>query len=244
MKKFVVLALAVILIGVAVPGAQAEYWNEGNYGYSEETAYVIDSISDFVEFQNRVNNGTEAEGSYYKLGINLNLAGNYPKWIPIGTESSPFKGHFNGNGKTITMYTEKYPETLTTRDIEYNSSLFGSIETDNDYAVKDLTVKGTIQGSFLAARIVLSPVQRLNRELHIYRNTQQQGIQRCEQREFLSHCGFSRGNCGLRSGRHDQELYSQIFRDNNTTVFQRPMVNISRRRECGRNCGRIERGSC
>ncbi len=155
MKKFVVLALAVILIGVAVPGAQAEYWNEGNYGYSEETAYVIDSISDFVEFQTRVNNGTDPEGSYYKLSINLNLAGNYPKWIPIGTESSPFKGHFNGNGKTITMYTEKYPETLTTRDIEYNSSLFGSIETDNDYAVKDLTVKGTIQGSFLAAGIVL-----------------------------------------------------------------------------------------
>lgn len=156
MKKFIVLALAVILIGVAVPGAQAEYWNEGNYGYSEETAYVIDSISDFVEFQTRVNNGTEPKGSYYKLGINLNLAGNYPKWIPIGTESSPFKGHFNGNGKTITMYTEKYPqETLTARDIEYNSSLFGSIATDNDYAVKDLTVKGTIQGSFLAAGIVL-----------------------------------------------------------------------------------------
>ena len=99
MKKCAVMVLAVMLLGIMVSGALASYWNEGNYGYSDSTAYVIDSISDFVEFQTRVNNGTEPEGSYYKLGINLNLAGNYPKWIPIGTESRPFKGHFNGNGK-------------------------------------------------------------------------------------------------------------------------------------------------
>ena len=60
----------------------------------------------------------------------VNLA-EYTSWTPIGTGSS-FKGHFDSNGHTVFMnIIDRGGDT---------ASLFGTIETAEGYAVKNLTV--------------------------------------------------------------------------------------------------------
>lgn len=160
MKKFIVLALAVILIGVAVPGAQAEYWNEGNYGYSEETAYVIDSVSDLITLRDRVRSGTEPAGVYYRLETDIDLSEYRNEWKPI----NPFKGHFNGNGHTIYLKAGAYSLEwdYVAKRVEYGTSLFGNICTEDGYAVKNLTVSGHIFSRYWGAGIATDIVKDSN----------------------------------------------------------------------------------
>ena len=133
--------------------AWAGYYNEGHYGLTEDDAYVIDSIADFVEFRNRINNGTDAEGLYYKLGISLNLEGTGDIEL-IGTTSTPFTGHFDGNGCTIKLKTSG-------PILGSELGLFGTIKTESGYAIKNLNVSGTVNGYDWTKTIVAGIVLRL-----------------------------------------------------------------------------------
>ena len=133
MKKTLCVALSFLIILCIVPCALADYYDEGNDGFSEANAYIIDSVGDLVTLRNRVNAGEEPENAYYKLNFankTVNLA-EYTAWEPIGTGNS-FKGHFDGNGHTVIM-------NITGRGGD-TASLFGTIETSEGYAVKNLTV--------------------------------------------------------------------------------------------------------
>ena len=153
MKKYAVMVLAVMLVGVMASVAFASYWNEGNYGYSDETAYVIDSVSDFITLRDRVRSGTEPAGMYYRLETDLNLR-EYDEWLMI----TPFKGHFNGNGHTIEVDFYDFIGGYYTKAM----SLFGSIYTEDGYAVKNLTVSGRIISHCLGAGIATEIVSRSN----------------------------------------------------------------------------------
>jgi len=83
------------------------------------------------------------EGVYFKLMYNLNmsdwLSNNYPGqgWQPIGgTTSEPFKGIFDGNGKTISGFS------ITRTSTNY-VGLFGVV---SGATIKNLTIKGNISG--------------------------------------------------------------------------------------------------
>ena len=133
MKKLLCVMLSVVLVVSCVPGSWADYYDEGNDGFSEANAYVLDSVGDLVTLRDRVNNGEEPENAYYKLNFankTVNLA-EYTSWEPIGTGNS-FMGHFDGNGHTIIM-------NITNRGGD-TASLFGDIATAEGYAVKNLTV--------------------------------------------------------------------------------------------------------
>ena len=145
-RKFFCGILAVSLALVFGGGANASYYDEGNDGLTEATAYIIDSIADMENFHERVNAGNEDKNRYYRLTINLNLS-EKTDWAPIGSKSYPFTGHFDGNNKTITVNLE--PIML------YGSALFGTIQTENDYAVKNLTVKGNIKCQHTVAGLAL-----------------------------------------------------------------------------------------
>ena len=147
MKKYIALVTAVMLLGVTAPGSWANYYNEGHFGLTEEDAYIIDSVADMVEFRDRVNNGTEPEGLYYKLGISLNLE-QYTSWESIGTYSKPFTGHFDGNGCTI--------KVKIIGGVTDSHALFGKIMTESGYAVKKLNVSGSVSGNCPCAGIVLT----------------------------------------------------------------------------------------
>ena len=102
--------------------------------------YLIFNPIQLDQVRNFLNQG----GVYFKLMANIDLAefiaDNYPTqgWLPIGTEASPFKGNFNGNGKTISNLTINRPSTNYV-------GLFGYI-ISNSVPISNLTVEGTIVG--------------------------------------------------------------------------------------------------
>ncbi|MBQ9433670.1 MAG: hypothetical protein IJU26_05580, partial [Synergistaceae bacterium] len=107
---------------------------------TEDQPIIIDSISAFTNFYEKVNADVlYAADMYYKLTIDLDISELNCK--PIGTEANPFTGHFDGNGHTI----------ITDND----AALFGTIKTASGYAVKNLNVIGNVKGRF-SAGIVLN----------------------------------------------------------------------------------------
>lgn len=80
---------------------------------------------------------------YFKLMNNIDLtdwlAENYPGqgWQPVGSESEPFKGIFDGNNKTISGFS------ITRSSTDY-VGLFAYV---SGATIKNLTLKGTIKGN-------------------------------------------------------------------------------------------------
>lgn len=86
-------------------GSKGDKGDTGNAGYS---TYIVNStnktfdiydVFGMISFNNYFANGFSYEGWTVNLENDVDLA-NYT-WTPIGTETSPFKGTFNGNDKTI-----------------------------------------------------------------------------------------------------------------------------------------------
>lgn len=123
----------------------SNYSSEGHSGDSETDAYVIDSKEDFAVFTANVILGKEPAGKYYRLEIDLLISENegFANWDPIGLRDTPFKGHFDGNGRTIVIASRRDENGSGSR----GASLFGAVDTKGGYAVKDLKVEGAIGGS-------------------------------------------------------------------------------------------------
>lgn len=120
--------------------------------------YMIQSVEDLVTLSQWAKNGN-TNGKYFKLSIDLNMAypwsyvnadgnelnidvngnGNYDGMMeemgtgkgfsPIGTSSSPFKGYFDGNGRTITK--------LNIKNNQNGLGFFGVVENGS---ISNLTI--------------------------------------------------------------------------------------------------------
>ena len=66
---------------------------------TEEAPYQINSAADLAYLASSVNSSESYEGKYFVLNVDINLNSYY--WTPIGTNSNPFAGTFDGNGKKI-----------------------------------------------------------------------------------------------------------------------------------------------
>ncbi len=149
MKKFTKIVLLAFIFLYVPLVAYASYKDEGNDGSSSKP-YVIDSVEDLQELQKGVNNGTEEAGKYYKLSTNLDIK-SITNWLPIGNDrTKPFKGHFNGNGKNISVNMKSFYNN--TNNMYIGSALFGYIDIEGT-AVKNLTINGSIEGRTYAAGI-------------------------------------------------------------------------------------------
>ena len=72
-------------------------WTHGGSGTSE-SPYIISSSDEWNEFANNVNSSVYGfNTAYYKLTANITVT------TMAGTENHKFKGHFDGNGKTLTL---------------------------------------------------------------------------------------------------------------------------------------------
>ena len=89
----------------------------GGTGTAEDP-FVIQNAEQFKAFRDNVNAGNTFEGKTIKLTADIDL--NNAAWTPIGTSTNPFKGVFDGNGKTISNYS------ITAMD-DNGSGLFGVI---------------------------------------------------------------------------------------------------------------------
>jgi hypothetical protein len=77
-------------------------WEQKNGGDTEGDAYVISSTAQLDLLSERVNAGNTYAGKYFKLGDNITYNKEATNnFTPIGTDSHPFSGNFDGNEKTI-----------------------------------------------------------------------------------------------------------------------------------------------
>ena len=89
---------------------------------------------------NDVTNGT---GGYYILAVDVNLDG--VSWTPVGDDTAPFTGTFDGGGRTIS--------NLTINSSEYYQGLFGYTSgTLSNVCLEDASVTGTGHAGALAGR--------------------------------------------------------------------------------------------
>lgn len=124
-------SLAVLLGSLLTTFAQ---WSGSGNG-TENDPYLIfneNQLSQMVNF-------LDQDGVVFKLMKDLDLtywiAENNPNqgWLPIGVESSPFKGIFYGNGKKITGFS------ISRNSID-NVGFFGFV---SGATIRDLTIEGT-----------------------------------------------------------------------------------------------------
>ena len=72
-------------------------WTHGGSGTSENP-YIISNSDEWDEFADKVNNGIFGfNTAYYKLAANITVT------TMVGTDGHKFKGHFDGDGKTLTL---------------------------------------------------------------------------------------------------------------------------------------------
>lgn len=95
------MLLATLLLTLTAQTAWATIGGEG----SAENPYIISDAADWSTFASNISNGTESyEGKYVRLADTFdNSANPVTASTMAGTSDHPFKGTFDGNGKTLTV---------------------------------------------------------------------------------------------------------------------------------------------
>ncbi len=153
-RKFAVIVWAVMLLLLVQGAAFAIVYGKAGYesqGYSEATAWEIDSAAVLAKVRDDVNSKKVNYTAYYKLTKDIDLTG-YSSWTPIGGTLSSvykvgsdidgddgrFRGHFDGCGHTIKVNIQD----LATDRKKILHGLFGLIIGGS---VKNLNVEGNIE---------------------------------------------------------------------------------------------------
>ena len=135
------LVLAFMMI-VMCASCSAAYDTDTHSGDVEDP-YIISTVDDLYQLAYNAD-----EGMYYRLSNDIQLAG-YSNFPGIGSAiAAPFTGHFDGNGHTIYVNIAPLPgnDDNGYEPITYDRALFGCIDTETDYAVKNLKVEGSVRG--------------------------------------------------------------------------------------------------
>ena len=90
---------AVLLLVMMLTATTAWAWDGQG---TEANPFEITCANDLVQLATDVNDGTDYKDKYFKQTANITLTS---AWTPIGTESHPFKGHYDGGGFTISGLT-------------------------------------------------------------------------------------------------------------------------------------------
>ena len=121
----------------AIPAGNAGYAFSGGTGADEANAYIIANAADFTQLMVNVNAGTDYDGKYFKLDVDIDL--DNKGWTQILTTANPFKGNFNGQFHTV---SNLYINTSTLE----KAGLFGVI--DGNGSISNLHVNGNVKNTF------------------------------------------------------------------------------------------------
>ncbi|MBQ6909254.1 MAG: hypothetical protein IJQ29_03995, partial [Synergistaceae bacterium] len=72
-RSYLFILLLCAFVFAAADGALAAYYDEYT-GDSETDAYIISSKEDLILMRDRVNNGNDPAGKYYKLAADIDLS--------------------------------------------------------------------------------------------------------------------------------------------------------------------------
>ena len=114
-----------------------------------EILNYITTVQEFVDFANKVNGGLTNEKTVAMLGANIDL--NNMEWTPIGTDSHPFNGTFDGNDYVISNL--KISGTQDNLLANNNHGLFGKIV--DPALIKNVTIdNASVSGSLYVGVLV------------------------------------------------------------------------------------------
>lgn len=86
---------------------------------SQNDPFIITTGEQLYKLVKDVNSGVPYSGKYFKLGNSIDLGGH--EWKPIGNSTTPFEGHFDGDGYTI------YGLSIQ-NDVNGYAGLFGKVK--------------------------------------------------------------------------------------------------------------------
>ncbi len=102
----------------------------------DKQTFHVKTEADLYKLQDLVFQGNTFEGKVITLADNVTLG---REWIPIGTETTPFKGTFDGDNHTISGL--KITEFTSNVDSPNSTGLFGVVERAT---IKNVAVEGAI----------------------------------------------------------------------------------------------------
>ncbi|MBR5027792.1 MAG: hypothetical protein IKX51_01095, partial [Bacteroidales bacterium] len=122
-----------------------------NYTYcggmgTQANPFLICNETDLRNLSTCVNAGISYANTYFRLQNNIAMA--QGAFTPIGSPSTPFRGHFDGNNRSITNLT------MTNTTAQHNG-LFGMLIGGS---ISNLTVGGTVAGGDTTGGIVGSAI--------------------------------------------------------------------------------------
>ena len=123
------------------PKKSAEDENVYEIEYSSELAWLAAAVNGTLPETRTAPAADSFAGKTFKLIDNVDLGNN--EWTPIGNSANPFKGTFDGNGKTV--------KNLKITGKNSNVGLFG-MTTDGE--IKNLTVENAIVSGRLNVGVV------------------------------------------------------------------------------------------
>ena len=100
-RRIISVAIALVMAATCVfPGLSA--LAAGTVPSLEGGVYQIGTADELIWFADAVNSGTQSIKGKLTADIQLNAEGSTAnEWTPIGTQTSPFKGTFDGDGHTV-----------------------------------------------------------------------------------------------------------------------------------------------
>ena len=103
--------------------------------------YTIKTKEELAGFAYIVNTGvTNFSGSTVKLGANIDISES--EWVPIGTETAPFAGTFDGQNLTVTGLQ------ITNSELTANIGFFGYVSgTIKNFNIKNANVSSELTGN-------------------------------------------------------------------------------------------------
>ena len=161
MRKYLCIVVVLCVVLASASGALAWYYDDdpvNHNGDSAETAYLIDSVEALKLMRDRVNDGTEERGKYYRLTKDLDISSDVD-WVPIGYKLDEngnldidggryFTGNFDGGGHTIFVNIDK--SVRGSRGYLYSGlfGLAGDYHNTSDTPITSITnlnVRGTLR---------------------------------------------------------------------------------------------------
>ena len=129
--------------GTIVDGEAVEWVNginteTGEYEPAQlnwDDYYEIKNAGNLFWFAQQVNDSSDPDNSELCAVLMADIDLENRPWTPIGNEGMPYKGHFDGNGHTITNFKQN-PDVTTGE-----SSLFGSV--GESAVIKNYTINGS-----------------------------------------------------------------------------------------------------
>ncbi|MDR1499829.1 MAG: hypothetical protein LBI58_02505 [Tannerellaceae bacterium] len=142
MRIFLVLIITTLYIMPSY-GQRGDWYNdEGGYTFegagTQDDPYLITSVEGLTFMAEQVNiwPGKSFQGEYFRLMEDIDLVRHF--WIPVGSEShQPFRGVFDGNGKTI---SNLYIGSMEVDNVYAAAGFFGHL--GNGARIENLTISG------------------------------------------------------------------------------------------------------